>query len=260
MSGVDLAITDHVARVTIDRPEVLNAINASAEADLIRIFDDLETNRQVRVVVLTGTGDRAFCVGADMSDDVEPDDGLGYWARERPGGFGGISLRTTLDVPVIARVNGYALGGGMEMVLGCDLVVAADHARFGLPEARVGRLPVTGGITRLPRRIPHAWAMEMLLTGNRIDAQRAAEIGLINLVVPAEDLDDTVDAMVDDVLACAPLSLRATKQIIQRTRHLTAEEAQQARLPALVEALTSADSLEGVAAFRDKREPQWTGT
>lgn len=168
-------------------------------------------------------------------------------------------MRTTLDVPVIARVDGYALGGGMEMALGCDLIVASDRSSFGLPEARVGRLPLDGGLTVLPRRLPHVLAMELLLTGKRISADEAYRMGLINASVPAEELDDAVDTLVEDILACAPLSLRAIKQSVQRTAHLTAVEAQAARLPAVVTALQSADSEEGVSAFQEKRAPVWTG-
>lgn len=258
MSGIDLTVDGHVARVTIDRPKVMNAIDPEAEADLQAVWARIEQDPGIRVVVLTGVGDRAFSVGADMSGDDGPS-GLEYWATPRPGGFGGIALRTTLDVPVIARVNGYALGGGMEMVLGCDLIVASDHAQFGLPEARVGRLPLDGGLALLPRRLPHVLAMELLLTGKRISADEAHRMGLVNQVVPAEGLDDAVDALLEEVLACAPLSLRATKQSVQRTAHLTPEEAQAARLPAVVAALRSADAEEGVLAFQEKRAPVWSG-
>jgi len=257
--SVDLNIADHVARVTIDRPEVLNAVDAKTEQLLQRLWDEVEADRTIRVVVLTGAGEKAFCVGADMRDDAGPS-ALEYWAAPRPGGFGGIALRTTLDVPVIARVNGYALGGGMEMVLGCDMVVAADHAQFGLTEPRVGRLPLDGGIPTLVRRIPHVWAMDLLLTGRRIPAAEAARIGLINQVVPAGELDTAVDALVDEVLACAPLSTQAIKQIVQRTAHLTSAEAQALRLPAVISALASDDADEGVRAFREKRKPRWSGS
>lgn len=135
---VRLEIEGHVARVTIDRPKVLNAVDAKTLRRLNEIWEHIESDTDVRVVVLTGGGDRAFCTGADMSAEAVGRTGLEYWADLDPNGFGGLSLRATLDVPVIARVNGYALGGGMEMVLGCDIVVAAEHARFGLPEPRVG--------------------------------------------------------------------------------------------------------------------------
>lgn len=256
---VELSVEDHVARVTINRPEVLNAIDTKTERLLQRTWEEIEADDTVRVVVLTGAGDRAFCVGADMRDD-DGSSAVTYWATSRPGGFGGIALRTTLDVPIIARVNGYALGGGLEMVLGCDIVIAADHAEFGLPEARVGRIPLDGGIPKLVRRIPYAWAMELLLTGRRISATEAARVGLVNRVAPAGELDMIVDTLVDEVLACAPLSLRAIKQIVQRTGHMTSEEAQAMRLPAVIRALRSKDAVEGVSAFREKRKPRWSGS
>lgn len=255
--SVEFAIENHVARVTIDRPDRMNAIDKAAEKRLQEIWAELENNRDVRCIVLTGSGDRAFSTGADMKDGGT--DGLRYWAEPRPGGFGGIALRTTLDIPVIARVNGYALGGGFEMVLGCDIVIAAEEAQFGLPEPRVGRLPLDGGMVRLPRLIPEKLAMGILLTGKRIHAAEAARLGLVNEVVPRDQLDDTVQRWVDDILACAPLSLRAIKQVVQCTAHLQPEEAHGQRLPALIEALGSEDGEEGVLAFREKRKPIWKG-
>jgi enoyl-CoA hydratase/carnithine racemase len=255
--SVRLEIADHVARVTIDRPEVLNALDAEAEAALEAIWQGLEVNRDVRAVVLTGAGERGFCVGADMKNVAKS--GLEYWAAARPNGFGGIALRTTLDIPVIARVNGHALGGGFEMVLGCDIVIAAQEAGFGLPEPRVGRLPLDGGMVLLARQIPFRQAMGMLLTGRRISASQALDLGLVNEVVPRAELDAAVDRWIGDILACAPLSLRAIKQTVRCTAQLAATEAQALRLPALIECLQSADGEEGVRAFREKRAPVWTG-
>ena len=254
---VDLSIVDHVARVTIDRPEVLNAVDEATERRMNEIWDRIEGDRDVRVVVLTGAGERAFSAGADMKSVDK--DGADYWLDPRPNGFGGISLRTSLDVPVIARVNGHALGGGFEMVLGCDIVVAAEEATMGLPEPKVGRLPLDGGIVLLPRMIPKRLAMGMLLTARRISATEAAELNLVNEVVPRDELDRAVDRWVEDILACAPLSLRAIKQIVQRTGHMTPREARDQKLPALVETLVSEDGLEGVRAFQEKRKPVWAG-
>lgn len=256
--SVGYVVADHVATVTIDRPQVLNAVDAATQRQLEDIWTRIEGDRDVRVVVLTGTGERAFCVGADMKDGTGKT-GLEYWADSSPNGFGGIALRDSLDVPVIARVNGFALGGGMEMVLGCDIVVAAEHAQFGLTEPRVGRIPLDGGVPQLVRQIPYRQAMGLLLTGRRITAAEALGMGLVNEVVPGEQLDAAVDRWVTDVLACAPTSLRAIKQIVQRTGHLSAQEAQAARLPALTAALDSKDSREGVLAFQQKRAPVWVG-
>ncbi len=254
--GISLVVDLHVARVTIDRPEVLNALDGPATDQLEAVWRYLEGS-DVRAIVLTGAGGRAFCAGADMRTPGRT--GLEYWAHAHPTGFGGISLRTTLDIPLIARVNGHALGGGLEMVLGCDIVVAAENATFGLTEPRVGRLPLDGGMVLLGRQIGHRAAMGMLLTGRRISAAEALGFGLVNEVVPADALDTAVDRWVADILACAPLSLRAIKQIVRRTAGLSPAEAQALRLPALVDCLASEDGDEGVRAFREKRAPVWTG-
>lgn len=255
--SIRLEIANSVARVTIDRPEVLNALDADAEQALEAIWQQLEADRDVRAVVLTGAGERAFCAGADMKSVGRS--GLEYWAMARPAGFGGIALRTTLDIPVIARVNGHALGGGFEIVLGCDLVIAAAEASFGLPEPRVGRLPLDGGMVLLQRQVAFRRAMGVLLTGRRFSAAEALAMGLVNEVVPHAELDTAVERWLSDILACAPLSLRAIKQAVRRTAHMAATAAHAQRVPALIECLQSADGEEGVRAFREKRPPLWTG-
>lgn len=251
-------IRNGVAYVTIDRPQVMNAVDGPTTARLKEIWTEIEGNPAVRCVVLTGSGDRAFCVGADMSADAVAKTGLEYWADLEPDGFGGLSLRTTMDVPVIGRINGYALGGGMELVLGCDIVIAADTAQFGCPEPRVGRLPLDGGMVLLPRKIPHNAAMGILLTGRRVPAAELHRLGLVNEVVPAAELDAAVQRWVDDILVCSPASVRAIKQLTQRTEHMTARDARNARLPAMIASVSSSDADEGVLAFQQKRPPVWS--
>lgn len=255
---VRFEVANHVAWVTLAREEVMNAVDAATERQLQAIWTEIERNTSVRAVVLTGSGERAFCAGADMKSPGGVS-GLQYWATPRPGGFGGIALRDTLDVPVIARVNGIALGGGFEMVLGCDIVIASDRASFGLPEPRVGRLPLDGGMVLLQRQVSFRAAMGILLTGRRVGAQEALSLGIVNEVVAHADLDAAVERWLTQVLACAPLSLRAIKQSVRRTAHLGAAEAQAMRLPAVVSALESQDADEGVRAFRERRQPAWQG-
>ncbi|WP_433876266.1 enoyl-CoA hydratase-related protein [Sinomonas atrocyanea] len=257
--GVRLAVRDGVAWVVIDRPRVLNAVDGPTTARLNGIWEQIEADRSLRAVVVTGAGERAFCVGADMSASAVDKTGLEYWADLDPNGFGGLSLRQTLGIPVIARVNGYALGGGMEMVLGADIVVAAEHAQFGLTEPRVGRLALDGGIHQLVRRVPYTQAMSMLLTGRKASAAEMAAMGLVNEVVPAAELDAAVERWLGMIRACAPTSVRAVKQMVTRTAHLSAAEARAMRLPALMDAVDSKDSAEGVLAFQEKRAPVWPG-
>jgi len=257
--SIHFTVENHVARVTIDRPDRLNAIDRATSAEMNTIWEKIEQDRDVHVVVLTGAGDRAFCAGADLKASTGMS-GLEYWVTPPKGGFGGLSTRDTLDVPVIARVNGHVLGGGMVMLLGCDIVISSSKATFGFPEPRVGRLALEGGIQMLPRRIPHVLAMGMLLTGKRISADEAFRYGLVNEVVPPEELDATVDRWVADILACAPLAARAIKQMVRAGAHLSVKDADMLRVPALIESLRAdEDAAEGRKAFQEQRKPQWKG-
>jgi crotonobetainyl-CoA hydratase len=254
---VTLVREGHVAQVTINRPKVLNAVDDKTTARLEEIWTAIEADPEVRVVVITGAGERSFCAGADLSAGNDSKVGVAAWAGFGENGFGGLSVRTTLDIPVIARVNGYALGGGMEIVLGCDLVIAAEHAQFGLTEPRVGAVPCAGGAVQLVRKVPYTQAMGLLLTGRRVTAAEMYRIGLANEVVPANELDNAVDRWVGEVLRCAPSSLRAIKQIVRHCADMSAQQANALRLPALMAALDSEDSKEGRLAFQQKRPPVW---
>lgn len=253
---------DHVAYVTIDRPAVLNALDLLAHEELGRVWDEVEDDDDIWVAVLTGRGDRAFCVGQDLKELVKrTHDGAA------PKSFGSAGLpghprlteRFGFSKPVVARVNGYALGGGFELALACDIVVAAEHATFGLPEARLGQMTGAGGVFRLTRQIPFKVAMGHLLTGREMSAGRAYELGLVNEVVPADRLDDCVAGWVSDLLRCAPLSVRAIKQAATASAQMSLEEAFAARYPWEERRLRSADTVEGPRAFMAKRAPRWTG-
>ncbi len=253
--SVDFEVSGPVGRITIDRQDRMNALDSAARRRLEGILDEVEQNPEIRVVVLTGAGEKAFCAGADLKED-NGQTGLEYWANYP---MRGMSLRPTLTTPVIARVNGLALGGGLELVLGCDIVIAAETARFALPEAKVGRLPLDGGMSLLPRLIPRNVANAMMMTGRMMPADEMVRYGLVNAVVPLDQLDTETDQWVEDLLSCAPLSLRAIKATVRETAHLLPQDAYRMRSDALVAALVSEDSEEGVRAFREKRKPVWKG-
>ncbi len=253
---------DHVAYITITRPEVMNALHAHASREMGGVFDDFAADDDCWVAVLTGEGDRAFSAGNDLKYTAE----MSRLPREqRPdlsmpaGGFGGITSRFDLFKPVIARVNGFALGGGLEMALACDIIVAADHAEIGLPEPRRGLIAGALGVHRLPRHLPLKQAMGYLLTGRHIPAQRAYEMGLVNEVVPLAKLDDAVAAWVADIVRCAPLSVRATKEAAMRGLQMPLEQAAVAEYQWEMVRRRSADAIEGPRAFAEKRAPNWTG-
>ncbi|NKB26439.1 MAG: crotonase [Rhodobacteraceae bacterium] len=249
-------VKDHVARVTIDRPERMNAIDPATFQRLAEVWAEVEATPDIRCVVLTGAGEKAFCAGADMKAGGSKT-GVEYWKEIQD--CAGLALRKTLKTPVIARVNGLALGSGLEMVMGCDIVIAADTARFGLPEARVGRVPLDGGIVLLQRLIPRNIAVGMMMTGRIAPAEEMARYGLVNAVVPAADLDAEVDRWVADILAAAPLSLRAIKSVTRETATMPVHDAFARETPELIAALNSEDADEGVTAFREKRAPVWKG-
>ena len=252
----------HVAYVTITRPEVFNALHAPANLELDGVWNDFAADEGAWVAVLTGEGERAFSAGNDLKYTAEmsrlPADQRPpqAWA---PGGFGGLTSRYDLFKPIIARVNGYALGGGLELALACDIIVAADSAEVGLPEPRRGLIAGAMGVHRLPRQIPLKAAMGFMLTGRHIKAQRAYELGLVSEVVPMGDLDACVDGYVQDILRCAPLSVRATKEASYQGLEMTLQEAGKGSYDWEIARRKSADSVEGPRAFAEKRTPNWTG-
>ena len=252
----------HVARVTITRPEVMNALHAYGNAELNQVWDDFAADDDLWVAVLTGEGNRAFSAGNDLKYTAE----LSRMAADKrpelprsPGGFGGLSNRFDLFKPIIARVNGFALGGGLEMALACDIIVAADHAELGLPEPRRGLIAGALGVHRLPRHVPLKAAMGHLLTGRHMTAHRAYELGLVNQVVLLADLDAAVDGWVADILRCAPLSVRSSKESAMSGLEMPLQEAARARFEWETRRRASEDAIEGPRAFAEKREPNWTG-
>jgi dehydration protein DpgD len=249
-----------VAYVVLDRPHVLNAMDVKMHEELGEIWSDFERDDGLWLAILTGAGDRAFSVGQDLKELVErtragiPASSFG--SRGGPG-WPRLTERFNLGKPIIARVNGYAFGGGFELALACDIIVAAQEASFALPEAKLGLIPGAGGLFRLTRQIPFKVAMGHLMTGRRMSAARAYELGLVNEVVPLPELDACVERWVEDVLRCAPLSVRALKQVSLASMHLSLEEAFAARYEAEEIRCKSQDCREGPLAFVQKRPPHW---
>jgi dehydration protein DpgD len=266
MSGepprVRFELRDQVAYVTLDRPHLLNAMDRRTHEELGEIWDRVEQDDDIRVVVLTGAGERAFSVGQDLKERARLDG-----SRMEPSTFGSrgepgwprLTERTTMLKPIIARVDGYALGGGFELALACDIIVASDRSRFALPEVRLGLVPGAGGAFRLARQLPHKVAMGHLLTGRWMDAPTALWFGLVNDVVPPEKLDDCVSEWVADVLESAPLSVCAIKEAVLRSVDMPLDEAFTAKYAAEERRRYSLDAVEGVRAFAEKRTPVWRG-
>ncbi|WP_040784973.1 enoyl-CoA-hydratase DpgD [Nocardia pneumoniae] len=251
-----------VATVELDRPEVLNAMNVRMHAELAQVWDDIERDDDIWVAVLSGRGGRAFSVGQDLkelSQRIDRGDGHSTFGSAGKPGFPRITERFGFPKPLIAKVAGYALGGGFELALACDIVIAADNAEFGLTEAKLGLIPGAGGVFRLPRQAPYRIALGHLLTGRRMTALRAAELGLVNEVVSVADLDACTDAWVTDILACAPLSVRAIKEAAASSVTMPLSEAFTARYHWETLRADSADAEEGPRAFVEKRPPIWTG-
>ncbi len=241
-----------VALLTINRPEARNAINLATARALSGALDECASDDAVSVVVLTGAGDKAFSAGMDLK---------AFAAGEVPiteHGFAGITKRV-FDKPLIAAANGAALAGGFEILISCDMVVAAAHAIFGIPEARRGLIAGGGGLIRLARRVPLAIAYEMALTAEPIDAARAYELGLVNRVVPADELLEAAVALGERIAKNAPLALRASKSVMRRSLELTEEESWAVSDEAFGAIGRSADALEGAVAFAERREPTWRG-
>lgn len=245
----------HVLTVTIGRPELRNALHPPAHDELAEVFDAFEADPELWVAVVTGAGNEAFCAGQDLKWVA-----AGNAPTVPASGFGGLTARYGIVKPVVAAVNGVAMGGGFEIALACDLIIASERARFGLPEPRVGLAALAGGIHRLPRQIGLKPAMGMLLTGRAVDAAEGERLGFVNEVVPHDELAAATGRWVEKILACAPLSVRASKQAaMQGLDAPTLQQAVEGRYDQVRAMLKSADFREGPRAFAEKRPPRWQG-
>src|SRR6201986_1658128 len=242
--------------VTLSRPEVYNALHTDAHFELNRVFDDFAADPEQWVAIVTGAGDKAFCAGNDLKWQAAG--GKRGWDT---GGFAGLTSRFDCDKPIIAAVNGVAMGGGFEIALACDLIIAAENATFALPEPRVGLAALAGGLHRLPRQIGLKRAMGMILTARHVSAREGYELGFVNEVVPKGEALKAAERWAETICKNSPMSIRASKQAIQKGLAVSVEQAmgEQLEYPAVKALMTSQDFIEGPKAFSEKRPPKWVG-
>jgi len=245
----------HVLIITLNRPERMNALHSPAHVELAQIFDDFENDPDLWVAILTGAGERAFSAGNDLRWQAEGG------TREKPAsGFGGITERFDRSKPLIAAVNGVAMGGGFELALASDIIIASENAIFALPEPLVGLAALAGGLHRLPRQIPMKQAMGMILTGRRVPAEEGYRLGFVTEVVPEGEALSAARRWAADIEKCSPLSIRASIETVREGLTRTAvKEAMLSDYPAVKRMRESEDFIEGPKAFSEKRPPQWKG-
>jgi enoyl-CoA hydratase/carnithine racemase len=250
---VEVERDERLTLITINRPEVYNALHSPAHFEFDSVFNEFASDPDQWVAIITGAGDKAFSAGNDLKFQAAGG------SNDRPGtGFAGLTERFDLSKPVIAAVNGYAMGGGFEIALACDLIVASQNAIFALPEPRVGLAALAGGLHRLPRIIPQKQALGMILTGRRVTAEEGEQLGFINEVTKPEALLDAARRWADLILECSPMSIRASKQsVYQGLTEPRLGNAIQEVYPAVQSLYDSSDFIEGPLAFSEKRAPKW---
>lgn len=252
--------SDHITTITLNRPEVMNALHKPMHFELQTAFDDFAADADQRVCIVTGAGDRAFCAGSDLKAAAQAADiaGGGY----PKSGYAGLIERFDLYKPIIAAVNGVALGGGFELALACDIILAAETARFGLPEPLVGAVALGGGLHRLARQIGLKQAMGMILTARAVSADEGLRLGFVNEVVPSGELRAAAARWAQQILKCAPLAIRASKETVMRgldEPSLAESLRRQHSYTGYIAWRHAEDTREGPRAFAEKRAPHWRG-
>ena len=245
---------DHVMTVRINRPDRLNALHPPGNAELGEVFDDFAADDDMWVAIITGEG-RGFSAGNDLRYQAE-----GGERVPMPRGFGGLTSRFDLHKPVIAAVNGVSMGGGFEIALACDLIIASEKAMFALPEPKVGLAALAGGLNRLPRQIGPKRALGMILTGRHVSPEEGKELGFVNEVVPHDELMDAAMRWANLILECAPLSIRASKDVVYKSLDSASlQDSMEAQYDSVKAMVGSEDFVEGPKAFSEKRPPNWQG-
>ena len=255
MAAVEIERSGQVGIIRLNRPEARNAVNGDLATGVEAGLDEFEADDEIQAVIITGNG-KTFCAGADLKLVAA---GRGAEMATAKGNFAGIVTRD-YPKPLIAAVHGAALAGGFEIMLSCDLVVAADDTKFGLPEVKRGLFAAAGGLIRLPKRIPLAVATELAITGDPITADRALQLGLVNRVVPADQVLDAALELAGRIAANGPLAIRNSLKMVREAANLDEEQAWPRNIELAMEVFASKDSIEGATAFAEKREPRWTGT
>ena len=249
---VTLERRGNIALLTLNRPNARNAISPEVSQTMAGLLDEIEADSALRAVVLTGAGD-VFSAGADLKVVAQ---GRGIDIARGKGGFAGIVNRD-FPKPIIGAVNGPALAGGFEIVLSCDLVVAADTARFGIPEVQRGLMAAAGGLIRLPKRVPLAIALELAMTGDPIDAPRALALGLVNRVVPAGEVVEEASKLAERIGENSPIAVRLSRQLVREAAEMPEAEGWARTNELAVQIFASGDAVEGATAFAEKRKPVW---
>jgi len=255
---IDVTVRGHVTHLTLNRPEVLNAIDQRMHDELEQAFDAFAAAEDQYLCVVRGAGERAFCAGSDLKSIARSGQPHVYPAH----GYAGLIERFDLDKPLIAAVDGYACGGGFELALACDIILATPRSRFGLPEPLVGAVALGGGMHRLARQAGLKQAMGMILTGDLVGAEDGYRMGFVTALVEPADLDSAVESWCARILRCAPLAIRASKQSVMRGLDESGVEVamrHQGSYPAYAAWYESTDRIEGAAAFAEKRPPAWKG-
>ena len=255
---IDVTVENQVAVAVLNRPEAMNAFDTEMREALYALWDRVQDDDEIRVLIITGAGDRAFCTGSDLKKTMPPKESYAELlvGRNDPGNM---LHKFGIDKPVICAVNGYAVGGGMELALACDICIASENAKLGLTEAKIGSIPGSGGVQRLPRTTSKSNAMLMLLTGDTVDANEALRLGLVSKVVPLEELIPAAKDIAQRIARNAPLAVKALKRLVNQGLDMPLAHALEMDKYMFGLLRDTEDRIEGRKAFQEKRKPQYKG-